>query len=563
MKRKEYEELRKIDLVVVKETIQRGLDIETGKEWDFWTYYIFFAYIIWKTKKNPDVDVIEYLSNLISSKGGTMMPIDDICFDFLAEKKNMQKVKKLASLMSEDELAAYVLFGATKEYDDPVPSGITALANSLLKVKKNSKYTMMYGSAANAMIDTYFCYPQSEYEIIDDDYVFVDIAILKSDVAGVDEIKGYVEPEEEYEFDKIFIPCLLEPTIKERAVRANYILETYFPEFPSRFTNYWNYIGEALYYSRNGGRVVSLVTGGALTGNYGKEVREYLISNGYVEKVIVLPEKMYQTTWINPFVIVLSQNNKKVTFVDARDCYNKDRLQGKRINILDEEEVNRLLVQKDDEKVSVISNEDILDNASNLSPLRYVTKKIEAECIKLGDCVLGIRRGAAVSGKDMDELYTEEETGYRCVLPLCINDGVIQKQYYFKGDSKAYGNAIAYPGEILVIRTGHPYKLAMVEKETMIAGNLYSIRIDKTKINPAYVKCYLESEMGQEELGRLSSGSKTPIISISNIMQVNVPIYPEEVQEEYVRKSEELIGELQDCYKKIADIKNELKEMFK
>ena len=47
-----------------------------------------------------------------------------------------------------------------------------------------------------------------------------------------------------------------------------------------------------------------------------REVRKFLCTGGFIEGVILLPDKMYSNTWINPYMLVMGRNNKVVKFLD-------------------------------------------------------------------------------------------------------------------------------------------------------------------------------------------------------------------------------------------------------
>lgn len=81
----------------------------------------------------------------------------------------------------------------------------------------------------------------------------------------------------------------------------------------------------ALERMKPGGRCAFVLPCGVLSGDPEKEVREYLIDAGMVERVIVLPDKMFEATSIGTCVIVFSSQNKAIKLYDCRKKAAKER----------------------------------------------------------------------------------------------------------------------------------------------------------------------------------------------------------------------------------------------
>jgi restriction endonuclease S subunit len=76
------------------------------------------------------------------------------------------------------------------------------------------------------------------------------------------------------------------------------------------------------------------------------------------------------------------------------------------------------------------------------------------------------------------------------------------------------------------------------------------------------VRCFLNSEQGQNELKRYSVGAVTPMISVANVQKVQIPVYDEDKQQEISKKCEEIEAEIVECYKTIKDREREINELF-
>ena len=86
---------------------------------------------------------------------------------------------------------------------------------------------------------------------------------------------------------------------------------------PSSNANF-AFVLTALSRMKKDGRCAFILPCGCLSSDREAEVREYLISAGLVERVIVNPDKMFESTSIPTCVIVFSHGNKKIKFYDCR-----------------------------------------------------------------------------------------------------------------------------------------------------------------------------------------------------------------------------------------------------
>ena len=122
-------------------------------------------------------------------------------------------------------------------------------------------------------------------------------------------------------------------------------------------------------------------------------------------------------------------------------------------------------------------------------------------------------------------------------------------------------NEVHY-GQILVSKTGNPFRAALANENFLVAGNLYILDINSSILNPSYLRCFLNSELGQKELKKYATVSTTPVISIANLQKIEVPIFEEKRQIEINRRCEEIIADLDKCYKQIADNEEEIDSIF-
>lgn len=87
---------------------------------------------------------------------------------------------------------------------------------------------------------------------------------------------------------------------------------------PSANANF-AFVLTALARMKETGRCAFILPCGCLSSDAGSEMREYLVSSGLVERVILMPDKMFESTSIPTCVMIFSCGNKTVKFYDCRN----------------------------------------------------------------------------------------------------------------------------------------------------------------------------------------------------------------------------------------------------
>ena len=122
-----------------------------------------------------------------------------------------------------------------------------------------------------------------------------------------------------------------------------------------------------------------------------------------------------------------------------------------------------------------------------------------------------------------------------------IQEGSIQVETMTKlsGKKDNWDKYLLKAGDVIITKTAYPsIKIAIYEgpnDKVIPASNLYVIRMnygDSGKLNPYYLKLYLESELGQKYLKSVISGTKLPAISKENLENLKLPFMTENAQKE-------------------------------
>ena len=157
---------------------------------------------------------------------------------------------------------------------------------------------------------------------------------------------------------------------------------------PAGNANY-AFVFTALNRLKQNGKCAFVLPTGVLSGEPEKEIREYLITNGLIERVITLPGSMFESTSIGTCIIEFSFGNKNVKMFDCRQkieqeqrdqngqfggASHENRTYHKTINVIPDSLIDTLCGVCDNisEFSKEIGNEEIAKNDYMLTCSRYI-----------------------------------------------------------------------------------------------------------------------------------------------------------------------------------------------
>ena len=301
----------------------------------------------------------------------------------------------------------------------------------------------------------------------------------------------------------------------------------------------WAFILSSYANQKPGGKTAVLMSNQVLFKEQDHDIREKIISEGWLEAIIALPEKLFSYTAIPFTLLIFSENNKTVKMIDASEISTRDQMK----NILTDKNIQEIMeAYKHESEISKhLTYQDFEKQEFVLTPIRYFGFIPDAsKMTRIDDLTRSINRGAMISRKELDTMTTTKETGIKYLKIQDIESSSINKDLpNLKNVDEKYYNYFLEEGN-LVISKSSPYKIARVEtpKNTKVlaTGNLYYIQIDEKKVNPIFIEMYLKSDEGQAQLERLSTGSVIKTISIKNLKTILIPNLSREEQDTLVKE---------------------------
>lgn len=311
---------------------------------------------------------------------------------------------------------------------------------------------------------------------------------------------------------------------------------------------------------------VAVMSLGGLWNTLDKPIRETFVKNGKVKAVIKLPAKLFPNTSIPVAMIVFGYNEGRIRFIDASNEY----VEGRRQNSLNAKNIATIIdaLNTDSSISKLVSIEEIAENQFSFDPTRYneVVEEI-VDGVAFETIIKSITRGAPLAARDLDDIASVLPTDYQYMMLANIKNGIIDKELpYLKEIPPRFEKYCIHKGNLLLSKNGYPFKVAVAEppedKTVLANGNLYVIELDTEKVDPYYVKAFLESDQGIVQLKRITVGATIPNIGVNQLNTIQIPLIPIEEQHKMALRYQAVLDEIELLRRKIERAENSLKTIF-
>lgn len=314
------------------------------------------------------------------------------------------------------------------------------------------------------------------------------------------------------------------------------------------------------------GIVIALVPNGVLFNNIDIDIRRYLIANNYIDTIISLPNGMLPFTNVGTSLIILKKNNKQshaVHMIDASKIYSEQR----RYKYFSQEDIAYIVALYMEEKHTdnslYISCEEIAQNDFYLGINRYSDSSLINPC-SLSEVTRNIFRGYQINAKELDAISVDnEESDYRIINISDIQaDGFVSynlKSVKIDNTSK-FNKYCVKDGDIIVTAKNTTIKSAIYrghrDYKAILTGNLIAIRVNETKMDPYYLKAFIDSEQGQMTLKSVQTGTAIITLNPNSLKDMKVSVLSMDQQRliaDKYTKNLNLIEELLEKYNAASD----------
>jgi len=333
----------------------------------------------------------------------------------------------------------------------------------------------------------------------------------------------------------------------------------------------WIYVYRLTEYLKKGGKAIGIVSTGSAVNYKDSFIRRELIENGLIEAVISFPPKMlWPHTFVETSMVVLSFGNTEgIRIVNAEEIFTEAR----RNRELSDENIAEIvrLLSEDSESSGFVKIDNLRENEYVLNLVKYKEPVIPFKnAVPFYGVILSVSRGAQLRAERCDELIADKskKDGIYYLNLKNIEDGVIRydELEYLAEIEPRFEKYLVEDGDLILAKGGYPYRIAVVRKKDgmkiLPSGNLYIIRLDRTKENPYYLKAFFETETGQKLLKNASVGSIIINIGVEQLKNLKIPMPPIEEQDAFAKRYIEKQNEIEELKLRIRNAKKELREMM-
>lgn len=312
------------------------------------------------------------------------------------------------------------------------------------------------------------------------------------------------------------------------------------------------------------GKGITIMSPGGLWNTLDKEIRKYFVQSKRIESIILLPSKLLPNTNIPVAMVVWGQGREGIHFVDASNEY----VDGRRQCELSSENINNIVKALSEQTlISRTASYDEIENKDfSFSVSHYLTQQHVPNGIKFSSVIRNITRGIQLSARELDDVVSKNPTDTQYLVPADIQNGKVSDNLtYLKSFDKRYSRYVVNNGNLLISKNGNFSKIAIANvkkgKIVVASGNLYIIELDTETVNPYYIKAFLESDMGQNEIKSIMVGTTIPSIGATQLGTIKIPLIPLSQQEEFVAKYLAAIDNVEYLKMRVEKAENEVTDV--
>lgn len=316
----------------------------------------------------------------------------------------------------------------------------------------------------------------------------------------------------------------------------------------------WHFVFKALNSTKENGKTVIIGAAGMLFNTPDRFYRKQIIENRRLETVIKLPSGVIPGTGISAYILIFSEDNLSIEFVDASDCFIKTNGYLKKLDV---SAVLALLEGKPKDKYIKIKTSNIETENYSLEVGRYLdTKpKIQLKNPQQVKSHAEVIPGFQYTTRNVKELLPGEGPISVVKITNIINGSIdYENLASIDVDEKKIEKYLLKENDILVSTKGTAVKFAIVEniknKKLVPHSNMTVIRCNK-ELEPLYLISFLKSETGMAMFKAIQTGAIIMNITQKAIENFEFPMIESD-------KQKEIASRYKTINKKISDIKSNL-----
>lgn len=333
--------------------------------------------------------------------------------------------------------------------------------------------------------------------------------------------------------------------------------------FTSRTESELLYLLKAFENIKENGKLVTVFTTGAAFRSSGMLARKYLVENNYVEGIISLPARTLGFTAIPIDLWILKKDQKKSNVIKMLDVSNNILDKGSKFAV--ELDVSTI-VEEYNNNAKCVSIEDIKKNEYSLSINIYEAEKLTDSIlnpVNIED-VCKIEKGSQYTISKFKDQISNTPTDYQLLTSINIQDGIVDYDSlpYVYPDPKLLKFKLE-EGDIVVTTKSTVVKTFVAndlpDRNIIVTGGMIILKPDTSKVNPTYVKMFLDSSIGKSEFKSIIKGNTIGFVPFKEFKERMIISCPSlEKQNKLSEQYNNMLWTINALTKQLADTKDEL-----
>ena len=333
--------------------------------------------------------------------------------------------------------------------------------------------------------------------------------------------------------------------------------------FTSRTESELLYLLKAFENIKENGKLVTVFTTGAAFRSSGMLARKYLVENNYVEGIISLPARTLGFTAIPIDLWILKKDQKKSNVIKMLDASNNILDKGSKIAV--ELDVSTI-IEEYNNNAKFVSIEDIKKNEYSLYINIYEVEKFTDSIlnpVNIED-VCKIEKGSQYTISKFKDQISNTPTDYQLLTSINIQDGIVDYDSlpYVYPDPKLLKFKLE-EGDIVVTTKSTVVKTFVAndlpDRNIIVTGGMIILKPDTSKVNPTYVKMFLDSSIGKSEFKSIIKGNTIGFVPFKEFKERMIISCPSlEKQNKLSEQYNNMLWTINALTKQLADTKDEL-----
>lgn len=333
--------------------------------------------------------------------------------------------------------------------------------------------------------------------------------------------------------------------------------------FTSRTESELLYLLKALENIKENGKLVTVFTTGAAFRSSGMLARKYLVENNFVEGIISLPARTLGFTAIPIDLWILKKDQKKSNVIKMLAASNNILDKGSKIAV--ELDVSTI-IEEYNNNAKCVSIEDIKKNEYSLSINIYEVEKLTDSIlnpVNIED-VCKIEKGSQYTISKFKDQISNTSTDYQLLTSINIQDGIVDYDSlpYVYPDPKLLKFKLE-EGDIVVTTKSTVVKTFVAndlpDRNIIVTGGMIILKPDTSKVNPTYVKMFLDSSIGKSEFKSIIKGNTIGFVPFKEFKERMIISCPSlEKQNKLSEQYNNMLWTINALTKQLADTKDEL-----